>query len=424
MRQFYVIVVGLLLHLCCEGQDWQRVQLLLTPADLPNAQVFNDTAIVISERGAIVYTTDFFQTFFVDSSRQPTHVLASIAFSNRETGYICDPYSRGGLLKTTDGGLSWNALSTGITQGSNWGSLLVFANNDTAYNALVHDNIIYYTYDSGITWNAKTVSSGNSQQIVRIRVINDSVIYVLSNDFNIPGIYYGHLHLFRSTNYGTTWIETYDLDDRSPGDFVFIDDTTIILTASHLILKSQDAGFTFDTVMLGGNSYPDLVSFPGNRISFLSHDTGYAAFDVYVYKTYDAGNTWMRTNFYYTGVASRNNFIYAIPPQKVIIGCPQGEVYVTTNGGGVWTGEKQMPPDALNFNLYPNPATNYALITFNQALNGAMLEVDDALGKAVHKQTITGTEVKLNTANYQSGMYFVKVTTSDGNTGLKKLVLK
>lgn len=94
---------------------------------------------------------------------------------------------------------------------------------------------------------------------------------------------------------------------------------------------------------------------------------------------------------------------------------------VTTN---VVTAAPIVKANNLNFALYPNPASNYALATFNQTLSGATLEVDDALGRAVYKETVTGTEVKLNTGSYQSGIYFVKVTTSEGNTGLKKLVVK
>lgn len=74
-----------------------------------------------------------------------------------------------------------------------------------------------------------------------------------------------------------------------------------------------------------------------------------------------------------------------------------------------------------NIVILPNPAKDYFSIN---ADNITKVEVVNALGQVVDVVTVNNSnKAQINTSNYKNGMYFVKVTTSDNNTAVKKVVI-
>ena len=91
---------------------------------------------------------------------------------------------------------------------------------------------------------------------------------------------------------------------------------------------------------------------------------------------------------------------------------------------GLFTGnaginESQL--STLNFQLYPNPATDR--ITLRGLPENATIEIVDLNGRKVYVTQTTGYELTVNDTNLVPGIYLVRVTGDDG-VGVQRLVVK
>ena len=70
----------------------------------------------------------------------------------------------------------------------------------------------------------------------------------------------------------------------------------------------------------------------------------------------------------------------------------------------------------FSIQVVPNPANNEVTFTSNLALTtGARVTVTDILGRIVASCIMRGTSLKINTAGYQPGLYFYKISGENGN---------
>jgi len=75
------------------------------------------------------------------------------------------------------------------------------------------------------------------------------------------------------------------------------------------------------------------------------------------------------------------------------------------------------------FNVYPNPNNGVSKINFGETYSEVNLQVIDILGKVISTQNHTNTnEVILNTEDYTSGVYFVKVQSGTKLATIKLVV--
>lgn len=78
---------------------------------------------------------------------------------------------------------------------------------------------------------------------------------------------------------------------------------------------------------------------------------------------------------------------------------------------------------AATVSLRPNPAHDRVTISADAAISE--VSVSDAMGQKVMQSTaVNDHTLTINTAAYSSGIYFVQVKTSNGNTGVSKLVVE
>ncbi|WP_276131811.1 T9SS type A sorting domain-containing protein [Polluticoccus soli] len=121
---------------------------------------------------------------------------------NPNTMYLCtgdrdasDSYSIG-VLKSTDGGVTWNA--TGLTWSTSQTRLtnsLVLNKIDTNSLTLATSNGIYKSYNGGTTW--AQVQTGNFKQVLQ-HPTDTTILYAANTGSNSANIY-------RSKNGGATW---------------------------------------------------------------------------------------------------------------------------------------------------------------------------------------------------------------------------
>ena len=71
----------------------------------------------------------------------------------------------------------------------------------------------------------------------------------------------------------------------------------------------------------------------------------------------------------------------------------------------------------FNMSLYPNPATSYTML---QVESDAMVTVSDIQGRVINTFAVNGNElVRIETAGYNAGMYFVTVSNANGRQMMK-----
>ncbi|MBV6484815.1 MAG: hypothetical protein KFKLKKLM_01331 [Flavobacteriales bacterium] len=62
------------------------------------------------------------------------------------------------------------------------------------------------------------------------------------------------------------------------------------------------------------------------------------------------------------------------------------------------------------FSVYPNPTTENILV--NGVVKGSTLEVVNALGQVVYTEVVSNTKTNVNVANYNNGLYMVRITNN------------
>ena len=79
-----------------------------------------------------------------------------------------------------------------------------------------------------------------------------------------------------------------------------------------------------------------------------------------------------------------------------------------------------------SFSIIPNPARDFATISFSKSVDKATLAVYDITGKQVMIKSLSGSSSSyiLNTQSLKSGLYVIKVNTATGNYNEKLLINK
>ena len=217
------------------GNTWNEIPAATgRPSTSINISVTNDgkAFFIGPNNDSIFRTTDnglSFNRYFSNADS-----LYDIFFADNNLG-LCT--SKLGLLKTMDGGTSWNNISP------------LPEYNAGAYSSL----FMYGNTNAWICYNNKVFHANGDLSVFRI----DSVPSVSPN-------------LYLTS--------------------VFAISPTVVYAASYsgYIFKSVDGGNTFSYL----NKLEDNYSAAGTDIQFLDANTGYASVGTRIYKTTDAGATW------------------------------------------------------------------------------------------------------------------------------------
>lgn len=69
-------------------------------------------------------------------------------------------------------------------------------------------------------------------------------------------------------------------------------------------------------------------------------------------------------------------------------------------------------PSNVSLSIYPNPATDHIMIESGTQIT--QVELFNQLGQSIHSQVVKNNRYELNTMGMESGVYYLKVTTTDG----------
>lgn len=377
-----------------------------------------------------------------------TAFLKSAYFLNENTGWVCADNI---VLKTTNGGDNWTTINV-----PGYHSMLTFVNENYGW-VCGQSGSILRTSDGGLTW--ETQNSGT------IFHLNDIKFYDQNTGF-VTG--FGKT-LLRTTNGGSTWENSLAPSAYPTMHALYIKNANEVYVTADFsyIYKSNDGGSTWDSLTVGmqnpffyiyfinldtgwalgccgmyfkttdaGASWtPERYLTPGYTIysaQFINLTTGWCSADAgYILRTTDGGVTW---DSLASGTTNDLRTIQFVNDSTGWVVGSDGLILKTTNGGGQgWTIGIQQTSTEIpgSYSLkqnYPNPFNPSTIIGFNIPKSGIVeLTVYDMLGREVSKLvngelTAGGYEYRFDATGLNSGIYFYTLR-GEGFSETRKMIL-
>lgn len=305
---------------------------------------------------------------------------------NNPLTLYCGTYK---IHKTTNGMQSWTAISPDLANGhrANLGTITTVDVAKSDPNVIycgTDDANVWVTTNSGTNWTK--INAGLPYRwVTRVAVHPDSanVCYVTLSGYKVDST---GSHIFRTSNYGASWISMRGNLPDAPINDVIID--------------------------------------PANT------NTLYIATDITVMITTNLGSSW---NILGSGMPSN------VPCHDLTLHNPSRTLMVWTHGRSAYriniplvkfiNGDAEIDPEFILFQNYPNPFNPNTVINFSISKSkNVTLKVYNSLGKEV--ETLIN-EVKkpgnhkapFNGSSLPSGMYFYSVYLDDVLTGSGKMIL-
>ena len=340
--------------------------------------------------------------------------VTSLYFTSADTGYAT--LWSYGMLKTSDGGLTWKTISVPQTGPFN---AIDFTNNNTAYLVGMLGEILKTT-TAGINWqiqNNPTIVLSNSN-LVSVDFIGENTGFVV-----------GGKDILKTTDGGKHWgmaaQSNFDLHSVS-----FIDSLHGICVGGDwlhdysCITTTSDGGKTWiESSSTITESYID-------KVKFINANTGYAiggntnTFGGFILKTTDSGNTWASIK---TGLNNYWLSDLSLPDENTIFVVGQSGQILKSNDAGVsWQQQNSNTTETLNAVFFLNASTGFVVgdnQTILKTTNGGNNWVRQVSPQTRHLYSAYFKD--LNTgyiASYDWGVdsCTVLLTTTDGGSNWKK----
>ncbi|WP_339887345.1 T9SS type A sorting domain-containing protein [uncultured Flavobacterium sp.] len=231
------------------------------------------------------------------SSGQGRVNIVHVDPSNSNTIYIGTP--AGGIWKSIDSGTTWTALSDNLPQIGVSGIAIDYSNSNTIYIATgdkdssdTYSIGVLKSIDGGLTWNTTGLTFTNTSTLA-----GDILIHPTNNQILWCGTSVG---LYRTTNAGLNWtvVQTGNFSQGSlrlkPND-----PTTVYAVSNNRFFKSTNTGSTFSVITTSlpfnsGRMLLDVTAANSNYIYILSTLTG-GDFQG-IYRSMDGGSSWTKTS--------------------------------------------------------------------------------------------------------------------------------
>jgi photosystem II stability/assembly factor-like uncharacterized protein len=363
------------------GASWTAINFGL-PTDPTAQRLVGVTALVIDPRNTstvfawvggngVFKSTDGGASWSAASSGLPAQPfgLSFLAIDPQAPSTLYAGKSGIGVFKSTDGGATWNSVNSGLPNNFNGASFLAIDPETPGTVYAATGGGVFKTADGGASWSA--ASSG-------LPMIAPSHVAVLAVDPQNPGTIYagtndggtsngtGHFGdgVFKSTDGGASWSASNSgLTLTSVNALVIAPQNSSTLYAALAgatgeVFKSTDGGASWSTVSSGLM----LTSVAALAVDPQNPGTLYAGGDGGVFKTTDAGASWSAANsgLPTVGIAADGSDLVAgvnllaIDPQDTsTLYAGTVGLFKSTDGGASWS--------AANSGLPIGPGEPYAL---------------------------------------------------------------
>ena len=336
--------------------------------------------------------------------------LTSCMYASTTTAYITGEGPN--LMKSTNGGNSFMALSTAFLPVNSKLSSCYFVSADTGFiaggtlNGSNYEGFVYKTSDGGNTW--APMVSGLPSMINSIHFPSSQVGYIIGG-LNNSGI------IYKTIDGGANWTSLYNSQtyfNWLPNAFFFNSDNGVVIGYDGVFDQAKFIKIGGGVVSSNINN-STYVYF--TDVYFKSVDTGFVTCSdfngIHILKTTNQGATW--TNIYNN--ANPNDILYSITfsdSQNGFAVGNNGFILKTTNGGNTWSNISSPTVESLRDISFAN--TIHGTIVGS---NGTILKVSICTGNA-SSSTLTETactEYLFNNMLYNtSGTYTQILTNSVG----------
>lgn len=364
-----------------------------------------------------------------------TQYLNAIYFINSDTGFI------GGnagiitttLLKTTDGGLSWNSPSIStvnsirsicfpssqigflttnsasesfktIDGGENWTSIntaifnsgdVYFKDLDTgfAYSPNNGDDVSY-TFDGGLNWTRypNGTFGGDAISAMHFPDSNSSIGFAITA--------WGG-KIFKTTNCGISWAQISQPTSQNLNDVFFTSTTNGYIVGSNFILETTDGGINWTIT----NS-----SIGAKKIKVVEQNIYLLNFDN-ISISLDNGANFSSM----TGTLSGLNNLHILSSTSGYCVGSSGKLFKLGS-----TNDVNYSLYPLNqVNIYPNPASTYITIDYGNynSMSNYKINIVNSIGKTIFKTSINEQTLSIDLSTWSGkGIYYMQILDSQNNT--------
>jgi photosystem II stability/assembly factor-like uncharacterized protein len=327
-----------------------------------------------------------------------------------------------GILRTTDGGLTWTVINA--NHGAIFGQIdILFIDSLTGYFTRTGSgSFSQKTNDGGVTWNNVIITGQNFNG----QNFGGSNIYIKENEIYIVGSG-AYIH----SSDGVNW-DHYMISTLSNGTYksIFKSLNGDLLACGMgfngsinigLIAKSMDNGQNWEV-----KEFPSINRF--NDIEMVTELVGYAVGKSQgqincIYKTIDGGESWHPQNFSTLPAFSPELLnIHCINEDTCFASGNPGTILMTTNGGGLFADLSVLENVVSFFKVYPNPFEN--IISIKSEVKVKNIYIIDEVGRIIYSESAPDSNtISIDLKSYSSGIYFIKLET-ENNTEIQKIVKK
>ena len=248
--------------------------------------------------------------------------LSEMFFCNRDTGFIAENCAGTlSILRTTDGGASWEYINAGAPIGLS----MFFLDPNLGYYSfhlgyyptnIQESYLMKFEEDTSriLLSTKKYVFDENGYSIkTRIHFIDNSTGFIATKDSSANSV------ILKTINGGEDWEETVFFEDFLFNDIAFVTDSIgFIIGDNGLLLKTEDRGNTWTL-------FNSSTGFNLESISIAKNGTGYIVGDQgTILKTTDFGESWQSESFIDD---SRLIYIKYFPDTLCYINTSSGQLY-------------------------------------------------------------------------------------------------
>ncbi|RLD66154.1 MAG: hypothetical protein DRI84_05355 [Bacteroidetes bacterium] len=383
----------------------------------------SQTGWAVGDAGVILNTTDAGQTWLPQASGT-TQKLRAVFFINANTGWAVGGSTSKAILKTTNGGSSWQSITApNIVSGIIYD--IAFTDVNTGW--LVAFDSIYRSTDGGNTWVGEGYVTGVLSQTIRnIAVTSDTTAFVGGS--MKPGVNARAAQVFyrRPDNAPYLW-GTSGFDPNVTGEeimslhFINSDIGFAGGTSGKLYRKSDyDAsGVWYLNKDVSSNaSLISAVSFPSESTGMFCAVVSASPSYTVVYHTLDTGDTW--SNAPDTIPNFTLPILYAPSNDTAWIVGLAGKIYIgVRNTVSINTMTLDMA-----VTIYPNPATDIINVNIvSESIERINYTLTDMTGRVIEKGqwnvNSSSSTFTLNIADIVSGVYMLQLNTDKGQRSFR-----
>ena len=337
------------------GASWTAANPGIAHPWIQTMHIVSDNKIFAgTQRSGVFFSSNGGQSWAERNNGMKLHNLSDVEFIGNDEIFLGSAY---GMYYSNDNGVTWEDRS-GIIPG---GSIYVMGkdNNNTIY-AGTFGNGIYKTSNNGLTWNAINTGLPANSRIKAIEIMPDNSLVLLKEGSST----FDTLKIYKSTNGGSEWNEIFRGDGGifntnfgvdNQGN-IYLSGMTVFIEG--VLIKSTNGGSTFEEINTG-NIEHDYFTVAGTDIYSITYDK--------IYKSTNQGTNWDQLP---TGPWGNNRVgPMAVSSDGDLLLGGNGGVFYSTNTGTSWTASNTglASPLGLKGMAFDNKSFAY-LYTYEEGL--------------------------------------------------------